>query len=160
MPRRTSFDILDHRPIIANLFVTDVLPTEEFQFRIFGEEVIRIVGRNRTGERLEFAQLIRREHQTSKHPAVLSVPVAGVGGHRVGERQTRGWKHARVVDQGREQQLRRARHVLRTFLLPFGCSALPNGSIVDAFTSLTTMLVRIRSTPSTFMSFSNKNCSR
>ncbi len=50
MPMRKSFDILDHRPIVANLFVTDVLPSGEFQFRIFGEEVIRIVGRNRTGE--------------------------------------------------------------------------------------------------------------
>lgn len=50
MPPRRKFDILDHRPIVANLFVTDVLPTGEFQFRIFGEQVIRIVGRNRTGE--------------------------------------------------------------------------------------------------------------
>jgi hypothetical protein len=55
MPRRKSFDILDHRPIVANLFVTDVLPTDEFQFRIFGEEVIRIVGRNRTGETVRHA---------------------------------------------------------------------------------------------------------
>ena len=50
MPTRKMFDILDHRPIVANLFVTDVLPTGEFQFRILGEEVIRIIGRNRTGE--------------------------------------------------------------------------------------------------------------
>lgn len=50
MPKRKLFDILDHRTIVANLFVTDVLSTGEFQFRIFGEEVIRIVGRNRTGE--------------------------------------------------------------------------------------------------------------
>lgn len=55
MPRRRSFDILDHRPIVANLFVTDVLATDEFQFRIFGEEVIRIVGRNRTGETVRHA---------------------------------------------------------------------------------------------------------
>lgn len=50
MPLRKMFDILDHRSIVANLFVTDVLPTGEFQFRILGEEVIRIIGRNRTGE--------------------------------------------------------------------------------------------------------------
>ena len=50
MPKRKMFDILDHRSIVANLFVTDVLPTGEFQFRILGEEVIRIIGRNRTGE--------------------------------------------------------------------------------------------------------------
>jgi len=35
---------------VANLFVTEALPTGEFQFRILGEEVIRIIGRNRTGE--------------------------------------------------------------------------------------------------------------
>jgi hypothetical protein len=50
MPPRRSFDILDHRPIVANLFLTDVLPSGEFKFRVFGEEVIRIIGRNRTGE--------------------------------------------------------------------------------------------------------------
>ncbi len=50
MPTRQMFDILDHRAVVANLFVTDVLPTGEFQFRILGEEVIRIIGRNRTGE--------------------------------------------------------------------------------------------------------------
>ena len=50
MPKRKMFDILDHRSIVANLFVTDVLPGGEFQFRILGEDVIRIIGRNRTGE--------------------------------------------------------------------------------------------------------------
>ena len=50
MPARRAFDILDHRSIVANLFVTDVLPSGEFQFRILGEAVIRIIGRNRTGE--------------------------------------------------------------------------------------------------------------
>jgi hypothetical protein len=50
MPKRKMFDIIDHRSIVANLFVADVLPTGEFQFRILGEEVIRIIGRNRTGE--------------------------------------------------------------------------------------------------------------
>jgi hypothetical protein len=50
MPKRKMFDILDHRSIVANLFVVDVLPSREFQFRILGEEVIRIIGRNRTGE--------------------------------------------------------------------------------------------------------------
>jgi hypothetical protein len=55
MPVRKSFDILDHRPIVASLFVTDVLPTGEFQFRIFGEDVIRIIGRNRTGETVRHA---------------------------------------------------------------------------------------------------------
>jgi hypothetical protein len=50
MAKGKMFDILDHRSIVANLFVADVLPTGEFQFRILGEEVIRIIGRNRTGE--------------------------------------------------------------------------------------------------------------
>jgi len=43
---------------------------------------------------------------------------------------------------------------------PFGNHTSPSGSIVDAFTSLTTMLVRMRSTPSTFISFSKRNRSR
>lgn len=55
MPPRKSFDILDHRPVVASLFVTDVLPTGEFRFRIFGEDIIRIIGRNRTGELVKHA---------------------------------------------------------------------------------------------------------
>ena len=55
IPSRRSFDIVDHRPIVANLFVTDVLETGEFQFRIFGEGVNRIIGRNRTGETVKHA---------------------------------------------------------------------------------------------------------
>jgi hypothetical protein len=55
IPPRRAFDIVDHRPIVANLFVTDVLPTGEFQFRIFGEGVNRIIGRNRTGETVKHA---------------------------------------------------------------------------------------------------------
>jgi hypothetical protein len=50
MPRRRQFDILSHRPIVANLFLTEVLPDGNFQFRLLGEEVIQIIGRNRTGE--------------------------------------------------------------------------------------------------------------
>jgi hypothetical protein len=50
MPSRGMFDILDHKPIVAHLFLVDVRPEGEFLFRILGEEVIRIIGRNRTGE--------------------------------------------------------------------------------------------------------------
>ena len=50
MPRRRQFDVLDHKPIVANLFVVDVLPEGEFRFRLMGEDVIQILGRNRKGE--------------------------------------------------------------------------------------------------------------
>ena len=50
MPRRGMFDILDHRRIVANLFLVEVLAAQEFLFKLLGEEVIQIVGRNRTGE--------------------------------------------------------------------------------------------------------------
>jgi hypothetical protein len=52
MPTRTMFDIADHRPIVANLFLVDVLPEREFLFKLLGEVVIQIIGRNRTGERV------------------------------------------------------------------------------------------------------------
>jgi hypothetical protein len=52
MPTRRMFDIVDHKPVIANLFLTEVLPDGDFVFRLFGEGVIQIVGRNRKGERV------------------------------------------------------------------------------------------------------------
>jgi hypothetical protein len=52
MPTRAMFDIADHRPIVANLFLVDVLPEREFLFKLLGEVVIQIIGRNRTGERV------------------------------------------------------------------------------------------------------------
>lgn len=50
---RKDFDIVDHRPIVANIFVTDCLADGNFVLRLLGEEVIRIVGRNRTGETIQ-----------------------------------------------------------------------------------------------------------
>lgn len=70
MPTRSAFDIVDHKPIVANLFLTDVLPSGDFQFRLFGENVIRIIGRNRTGEvvsqadRTEYGHEIREYYQS------------------------------------------------------------------------------------------------
>jgi len=49
-PTRAKFDILDHRRIVANLFLVEVLPGPEFLFKLLGEDVIQIIGRNRTGE--------------------------------------------------------------------------------------------------------------
>src|SRR5262249_6441563 len=50
MPARGSFDILDHGPIVANLFLVEARPEGEVFFKILGEEGIRIVGRNRARE--------------------------------------------------------------------------------------------------------------
>jgi len=50
MPRRAAFDILDHRPIVASLFLVEVQADGDFLFKLLGEEVIQIIGRNRTGE--------------------------------------------------------------------------------------------------------------
>jgi hypothetical protein len=41
MPTRAMFDIADHRPIVANLFLVDVLPEGEFLFKLLGEVVIQ-----------------------------------------------------------------------------------------------------------------------
>jgi hypothetical protein len=50
MPTRAMFDIVDHRPVVANLFLVEVLPDGEFLFKVLGEDVVQIIGRNRTGE--------------------------------------------------------------------------------------------------------------
>jgi hypothetical protein len=50
IPVRKMFDVVEHKMIVANLFLTEVLPDGDFVFRLFGETVIQIVGRNRKGE--------------------------------------------------------------------------------------------------------------
>ncbi len=50
LPRHEDFDIVEHGQIVANVFVTDCRPDGNFVFRLLGEEVIHIIGRNRTGD--------------------------------------------------------------------------------------------------------------
>jgi hypothetical protein len=50
IPRQHDFDIVDHREIIEHIFVIDCLPTGDFIFRLAGEEVFRLIGRNNSGE--------------------------------------------------------------------------------------------------------------
>lgn len=50
IPHRRQFDVTEHRGVVANLFLTEVNGDGEFVFRLLGEEVIQIIGRNTTGE--------------------------------------------------------------------------------------------------------------
>jgi hypothetical protein len=50
MPSRRAFDVTEHRAVVANLFLTEVTLDGDFIFRLLGEEVIQMIGRNPTGE--------------------------------------------------------------------------------------------------------------
>ncbi|MBX6324262.1 MAG: PAS domain-containing protein [Rhodospirillaceae bacterium] len=50
MPTRRMFDVTEHRAIVASLFLTEVTREGEFVFRLLGEEVIQMIGRNPTGD--------------------------------------------------------------------------------------------------------------
>ena len=50
MPTRRMFDVTEHRPVVASLFLTEVASDGEFVFRLLGEDVIQMIGRNPTGE--------------------------------------------------------------------------------------------------------------
>jgi len=50
MPLRRMFDIVDHKAIVPNVFLVDVTADGNFVFRLLGEEVIQMIGWNRTGE--------------------------------------------------------------------------------------------------------------
>jgi hypothetical protein len=50
VPPREAFDIVEHRNIVAHVFLIDCLPGGDFLFRLLGEEAIRIIGDNKTGE--------------------------------------------------------------------------------------------------------------
>ena len=71
MPAWGMFDVLDHRKIVANLLLVDVRPEMEFRFKILGEDVIRIVGRNRTGEMV--ARLSADEYGHDLHDYYQSI---------------------------------------------------------------------------------------
>lgn len=49
-PSRSQFDIIDHAADAANLFLVQRIEPDQFQYRLSGQEVIRIVGRNSRGE--------------------------------------------------------------------------------------------------------------
>lgn len=48
-PRRADFDIADHWRLAPHLFLVAVLPDDAFQFRLYGERVIKILGVNNRG---------------------------------------------------------------------------------------------------------------
>jgi hypothetical protein len=52
-PRRKDFDITEHPSLAAHIFVVECRPDGDFIFRLLGDEVIHIIGRNRTGEVLK-----------------------------------------------------------------------------------------------------------
>jgi hypothetical protein len=67
MPPRKSFDVVEHKAIVANLFVVDVLPDSEFRFRLMGEDVIQILGRNRKGESVKRSALGEYGHELAAY---------------------------------------------------------------------------------------------
>ncbi len=50
LPLRRAFDIVEHKEIVSNVFLTEVRDDDTFVFRLMGEDCIQIVGRNPTGE--------------------------------------------------------------------------------------------------------------
>jgi hypothetical protein len=49
VPRWSSFDITGHSPLAANIYVVRARD-DAFQFRLYGERAIQIIGHNPTGE--------------------------------------------------------------------------------------------------------------
>ena len=50
LPLKRQWDVTEHRPIIANLFLTELMPDGEFRFKLIGEDVIKMLGVNNTGK--------------------------------------------------------------------------------------------------------------
>ncbi|MGO1118263.1 hypothetical protein ACTL6U_06150 [Rhodovibrionaceae bacterium A322] len=48
-PRRDQFDILDHVDKAPNIFLVAVLGDGRFEYRLHGEEVARLIGKNNAG---------------------------------------------------------------------------------------------------------------
>src|SRR5580765_1460276 len=50
LPLKRQWDVTEHRPIIANLFLTEIMPDGEFRFKLIGAKVIKMLGVNNTGK--------------------------------------------------------------------------------------------------------------
>jgi hypothetical protein len=50
LPRWQDFDIVDHRALAPYLFVVETPENGDFRFRLLGEVVIEMIGRNNVGE--------------------------------------------------------------------------------------------------------------
>lgn len=59
IPYRRQFDILDHRALIAHIFVTECHPDGSFHFRLLGEQSISMIGRNPKGTFINHASSSR-----------------------------------------------------------------------------------------------------
>ena len=49
LPTRRDFDITDHPELASRVFLVEILGANAYRFRVQGEDVLRVVGRNRTG---------------------------------------------------------------------------------------------------------------
>ncbi|UEM24649.1 PAS domain-containing protein (plasmid) [Skermanella mucosa] len=49
VPHWSSFDVTSHGPLLPNIYVVRALD-DAFQFRLYGERAIQIIGRNMTGQ--------------------------------------------------------------------------------------------------------------
>jgi hypothetical protein len=71
VPHRDAFDIVEHREIVGHVFLVDCLPGGDFVFRLLGEEVIRILGDNKTGETVKRGEI--GEYGTALHEYYRSI---------------------------------------------------------------------------------------
>ena len=49
LPLKTEFDIVDHAPLVANLFLYKVLSPGTYEYRLNGESVITLTGMSQAG---------------------------------------------------------------------------------------------------------------
>lgn len=49
LPLRAEFDIIEHKEIIADIFLVEALPSGDFLLRVHGENVISLLGENNRG---------------------------------------------------------------------------------------------------------------
>jgi hypothetical protein len=55
VPPKRQFDITDHARIAANVFLVEALADGDFLFRVVGEQVVHLIGRNNAGKRVSSA---------------------------------------------------------------------------------------------------------
>jgi hypothetical protein len=67
VPLRRQFDITEHAVIAPNVFLVEVLGDGSFRFKVVGEEVIRMIGRNNTGQRVTSSETTEVGHALEEY---------------------------------------------------------------------------------------------
>lgn len=66
-PRRRDFDIVEHRPLSANIFLVQVVDENTYDFRLRGEDIVQLIGRRAPQQRATVDSADAHDHMVARY---------------------------------------------------------------------------------------------